>query len=88
MAVLEALASSTAVLLSPGCHFPEVEKVGAGRIVSLEPEAIADSLGELLADAPRLRSMGERGRLFAHETYSWDRITATMVEVYAEGSSG
>ena len=35
MAVLEALANSTAVLLSPGCHFPEVERAGAGRVVSL-----------------------------------------------------
>ena len=32
MAVLEALASGTPVLLSPGCHFPEVEQAGAGRI--------------------------------------------------------
>lgn len=85
MAVLEALASGTAVLLSPGCHFPEVEKAGAGRIVSLEPAAIANALDGLLADAPRLRSMGERGRAFVRETYSWDRIAATMVEVYAEG---
>lgn len=85
MAVLEALASGTAVLLSPGCHFPEVEKAGAGRIVSLEPAAIAGALDELLADTPRLRSMGKRGRDFVRATYSWDRITATMVEVYAEG---
>jgi len=34
IAVLEALANSTAVLLSPACHFPEVEKVGAGCVVA------------------------------------------------------
>lgn len=85
MAVLEALASGTAVLLSPGCHFPEVEEAGAGRIVSLEPAEIAGALDGLLADAPALSAMGKRGRDFVRETYSWDRITATMVEVYAEG---
>lgn len=85
IAVLEALASGTAVLLSPGCHFPEVEKAGAGRIVSLEPAAIGGALDDLLASTPALRAMGERGRAFVRETYSWDRITATMLDVYSEG---
>ena len=44
LAVLEALASSTAVVLSPGCHFPEVKAAGAGEIVAAEPEALAAAL--------------------------------------------
>ena len=44
MAVLETIASSTAVLLSPGCHFPEVETAGAGRIVPQDPAALAAAL--------------------------------------------
>src|SRR5258708_5095273 len=62
MAVLEALASSTAVLLSPGCHFPEVEQKGAGRIVEADPDILAGALRELLSDRSELARMGQVGR--------------------------
>ena len=62
MAVLKALASRTAVLLSPGCHFPAVEQAGAGRIADAEPEALAGTaLAELLARPERLKAMGQAG---------------------------
>src|SRR5581483_10384580 len=41
MAILEALANATAVVLSPGCHFPEAEAAGAGVIAPRDEEAIA-----------------------------------------------
>jgi glycosyltransferase involved in cell wall biosynthesis len=85
MAVLEALASRTAVLLSPGCHFAEVEAAGAGRVVSQDPDALADALVDLLTDGQRLIAMGERGRMFVRAQYSWDRVTETMVGIYEEG---
>jgi glycosyltransferase involved in cell wall biosynthesis len=40
MAILEALASETAVLISPGCHFPEVQQSGAGVIAETEAQAM------------------------------------------------
>jgi len=85
MAVLEALASATPVLLSPGCHFPEIEAAGAGRVVSHEPEALAIALADLLADPGKLRAMGGRGREWVAQHYSWDRITDQLLDVYHEG---
>jgi len=85
MAVLEAMASETAVLLSPGCHFPEVETAGAGRIADATPDAIAAALAELLGQPDRLREMGGRGRRFVSERYSWDHITDQLLDVYSEG---
>ena len=85
MAVLEALASGMAVLLSPGCHFPEVEEAGAGRIAPTDPARLAEALGSLLADPAGLRTMGVRGRRLVEARYTWDAVTDRMVEVYREG---
>jgi glycosyltransferase involved in cell wall biosynthesis len=85
MAVLEALASSTPVLLSPGCHFPEVEAAGAGLVVPPTPEALARTLVELLGQSERLKTMGASGVEFVSRNYSWDHITDQLLDVYLEG---
>jgi len=85
MAVLEALANATAVLLSPGCHFPEVEKAGAGRIVKPEADALSKALVDLLDNPEMLKEMGKKGRDFVLQHYSWDTITDQLIEAYIEG---
>jgi len=85
MAVLEALANSTAVLLSPGCHFPEVETSGIGRVVASEAGAMAKAMGELLKDRHALVEMGRKGREFVVRYYSWDTIVNKMENVYYAG---
>lgn len=85
MAVLEALASRTAVLLTPGCHFPEVERSGAGRIVANDVPALATALDELLAAPATLAAMGTRGQRLVAERFTWQRITDAVAEAYAEG---
>jgi glycosyltransferase involved in cell wall biosynthesis len=81
-AVLEALASGTAVMLSPACNFPEVERTGAGVIVDADPEAMAAAMRALLSDGARLRAMGEAGRRLVSEHYSWDLVTDSLIELY------
>jgi len=83
-AALEALASSTAVMLSPACNFPEVERAGAGAIVDAEPEAMARAMRAMLGDRARLRAMGEAGRRLAAEHYSWNAITDRLIELYSQ----
>jgi glycosyltransferase involved in cell wall biosynthesis len=85
MAVLEALANSTAVVLSPGCHFPEVEKAGVGRIVQPDPDALSRVIAELLDNPENLREMGRKGRDFVTQHYSWDTITDQLIDAYMEG---
>jgi glycosyltransferase involved in cell wall biosynthesis len=85
IAVLEALASATAVLLSPGCHFPEAEAAGAGWIVEATAEALADRLSALLAQPGLLREMGTRGRELVLRSYSWERVVNRLEDVYREG---
>ncbi len=85
MAIVEALASGTAVMISPGCHFPEVETAGVGKVVEAKPEAMAETLIELLRDKKQLEAMGRKGRDFVSQKFSWDTIADDFIEVYREG---
>ena len=87
MAVLESLASSTAVLLSPGCHFPLVESAGAGLICRADSISLAESIIDLLSDSRRLKLMGEAGYDLVHGHFTWDRIADQMVSAYRAGLS-
>lgn len=84
IAVLEALASATPVLISPGCHFDEVQVAGAGAVVSSEPHVMGAALARLLWDPERLVTMGHHGRKYVVENFSWDRITDRVEELYTE----
>jgi glycosyltransferase involved in cell wall biosynthesis len=85
MAVLEAMACATPVLLTSACNFDEAVEAGAGRISSSDPEALAPAIEEMLGDRDALRHMGEAGRRLVIESYSWDSITDRLLEVYEEG---
>lgn len=85
MAVLEAMASSKPVILSPGCHFPEVETEHAGRIVSSSPASIAGALADLLSSPETRRSMGLNGCGLVRKRFTWDRIAEETLEAYREG---
>jgi glycosyltransferase involved in cell wall biosynthesis len=85
MAVLEALATGVPVLLTPGCHFDEVEQAGAGRVVQKTPAAIAAAAVELLSDPSQLAAMASAGRELVRIRYGWDRVVDRVVDVYEQG---
>lgn len=85
MAVLEAMASKTAVLLSPGCHFDTVETMGAGKVVPKDSESVGAALSCLLSDNERLKKMGIAGFELVKKEYGWDRIVEKLLFVYERG---
>jgi glycosyltransferase involved in cell wall biosynthesis len=82
MAILEALAHATAVLISPRCHFPEVASAGAGEVVPPTVEQLEQALNRLLAQPA---AMGRAGRELVAERYTWNRVTSQMLDAYEEG---
>jgi glycosyltransferase involved in cell wall biosynthesis len=66
MAALEAMATGTPVVLSDGCHLPEIDGVG-GLVVRGEPSDTAAALLALLTDEPRRRELGQGAQAFAHD---------------------
>jgi glycosyltransferase involved in cell wall biosynthesis len=82
MAILEALASSTPVLISPECNFNEVESVNAGVVVSNNIEQISSSIIELTNDKDRLKLMGNNGKKFVNRLYNWETISDKLIALY------
>ena len=87
ISVLEALASSTPVLLSEGCHFDEVEAAGIGKIIEPTVENIEDMILKLFSDANNLAKMGEAGRYYVSKKLTWDTIADQYIEAYTEGQN-
>jgi glycosyltransferase involved in cell wall biosynthesis len=85
MAVLEALACGTPVLISEGCHFPDVERAGAGSVVRIDLDSLEGGLRRMLSNPSGLKEAGERGYRLVSQEYSWQRVTSTLIDTYVEG---
>lgn len=82
-AILEAMAAGLPVLISPECHFPEVELTAAG--VEAEPtvDATERALRDLLEMRPsERREMGRHGRRLVETEYDWESVAQRMAELY------
>lgn len=82
MAILEALASSTPVLISPECNFNEIELANAGKIVPNDIDLISNMILKLTKDKLSLKRMGENGRNFVSKNYNWETITDQFIDLY------
>jgi glycosyltransferase involved in cell wall biosynthesis len=85
VAILEALAAKTAVLISPGCHFEEVETAGAGIVCEATVPALEVELSNLLSDPDRLKEMAAKGYDLVMDKYTWSVITEQLIAAYSKG---
>ena len=85
MAILEALAYETAVLISPRCYFSEVETTGSGLIVEPTVDTLERAMAALLAQPEELANMGRSGHKLVASKYTWHSVTSQMLETYDEG---
>ncbi len=82
IATLEAMAARRPVVISEACHFPEVAAAEAGRVVPAEPAAVADALGQIIADRSLAAALGARGRALVEARYRWSSIAQQTVDLY------
>lgn len=87
IAVLEALAAGIPVVITEGCHLPEVEEYGAGRIVAKNPTEIEYALRSVLHDGEAARRMSACARSLVEERFSWPRLAGTLTELYEKALS-
>jgi glycosyltransferase involved in cell wall biosynthesis len=84
LVVLEALGVGTPVVVSHAVGTAElIARHDLGLLAGDEPAALAQAIGELLADPGRRAAMGERGARVVRERYSWQAVARAASEVYA-----
>jgi glycosyltransferase involved in cell wall biosynthesis len=75
--VIEAMAASTPVIVSPGVGVADyVARAKAGYVVARNPRAIAESIADVRPE------MGERGRKLVEERFTWPRVAEEMEREY------
>lgn len=82
IAIIEALACGAPVVISEGCHFPEVAAARAGRVLPLSTEAFAGAMMEVVDNPTEAAAMGAAGRRLVSERYTWPAIAAEMLQAY------
>jgi glycosyltransferase involved in cell wall biosynthesis len=83
---IEASASGLPVVAARLQGIPDAVLDGEnGRLVTPEdPEAFVVALSDLVASAELRSQLGERGRAFTEQTYSWPRIIAQYSSLFSE----
>lgn len=83
IAILEALASQIPVVATTGCHFPELQRLGAGFVVAPDAYEVATALQTLRSmSVSGRRQMGRRGRELFLSRYTWESVTSQLEELY------
>lgn len=84
MAITEAMACGSPVVISKACHFPEVGEVGAGEVVDLSDDHVGAALQRVLADDAVARRMGQAGRKLVRSRYTWPVIADRAIATYQQ----
>lgn len=84
VAVLEALACRTPVVISEGCNFPEVMEAGAGTVTDLDVDHVAAALDGLLSDADLRRRQSAAARDLVERHYTWPAVAEQTVKLYED----
>lgn len=80
MVVAEALAHGVPVIASKGTPWKLVEEIGCGLWVHNSSESLAKAIGKM--SRMPLTDMGQRGREWMEQEFSWDKRARQMVEIY------
>lgn len=89
MAVVEAMAAGLPVVISDKVNIYNcVQQARAGIVTSLDYEEVAKAF-EVLWGSERLRmEMGKAGAAFVQQTYSWEAVLPSIMEMYTSAVLG
>lgn len=86
MTLVEAMATQTPVIATKIGGMPEiVDDERTGLLTEPgNPQALADTIVELISDPDRARAMGKAGRKKVLQCYTWSKIAECLAARYAE----
>jgi glycosyltransferase involved in cell wall biosynthesis len=84
MSVLEALACSTPVIISPTCYFPEAIEAGAGLLTEPNAASVATAITEILSNKSDRNAMGTAGRQLIESRYTIQHAARLLAATYEE----
>ena len=84
IAVLEACACGTPVVLTDRCGIADVIDGQAGLVVPYDKEQLQYALLHMLDDDKMRLRFGEKGKLLVREKFSWENIAEQVEKVYEE----
>lgn len=82
MAILEALASGTPVIMTPECNFPMIEVYDAGWIVDRDMKPWTELLHTILRDPEQLTLKGKNALALVKMHYTWDKVVDKLERIY------
>jgi glycosyltransferase involved in cell wall biosynthesis len=83
VAVIEAMAAGLPVIISDRVNIhAEIDRAGAGLVVSLDSNELANAIANLLDDPAKRRSMGQRGQSLVESNFTWDKVAAMTISMY------
>jgi len=86
LAVLEAMAAGTPVIISEACGLPMVEEYGAGAILSMTVDAFIRTLQEFLTDVKKRTIAGKQARRAVEREFGWGSVINRHIELYQKVS--
>ncbi|MCD8486411.1 MAG: hormogonium polysaccharide biosynthesis glycosyltransferase HpsP [Desertifilum sp.] len=85
IAVAEAIASATPVVISQGVYiWEDIQKAEAGWVCESEVNSLKNTLREALGNAQERRRRGEKGKQYAQAHYSWSAIALATLATYQQ----
>jgi glycosyltransferase involved in cell wall biosynthesis len=82
MAILEALASGTPVIISPECNCRIVDEVKAGAVVERDANLIAQAISRFLSDKALSSAASEAAYNLARDRLGWPSIVDKLERIY------
>lgn len=83
LGILEAGAAGLPLVITTGCHFPEVQQTGSGLVVRPSATALANALQKMI-DQPALRKRASEDVIkMVNERYSMSAIGNSLLRIYS-----
>ncbi|MFZ1721294.1 MAG: glycosyltransferase family 4 protein, partial [Microgenomates group bacterium] len=84
LGILEAAAAYLPLVITTGCHFPDVSRSESGIVVPPLPEKIAEAISTLITNSKLREKYSKNAFTLINEKYSMSYIGNTLLSEYAK----